>query len=332
MDLRRVMHLATVAVATLLLTACASGQATPPAAPAASPIQAASARPTTPPSATSPSAAPAASPSAVAQPAASPVAAPAVSPSPSVSTVVASSGQHATGEVTVFAASSLTDAFKEIGTAFEGANPGTKVTLNFGASSQLRTQLDQGARADVFASADQAQMDAARKGGSVSGADHIFARNRLTIITPKDNPRGIQGPCDLAKPGIKFVTSQPSVPVGQYTVAMLDKGTGDVCGTDFRAGVENNTVSQEDNVRQIVAKVQLGEGDAGVVYSSDVTPQVRDQLEQVAIPDELNTLASYPIATTNGANPSGGQAFATYVLSPAAQDILATWGFIKAGG
>jgi len=339
MKLREPVRLLLAAVATLLATACASGQA-PTATSTAPPpaTAAASAQPTAGLPAASPAAASAASPSPVAKPAASPAASPSASPaaapipSPLPSPVASGSGQSATGEITVFAASSLTDAFKEIGTAFAAANPGSTVTFSFAASSQLRTQLDQGARADAFASADQAQMDAAKKGDSVAGDDHVFARNRLTIITPKDNPKEIQGPCDLAKAGVKFVTSQPSVPVGQYTVAMLDKGTAGACGPEFRASVEKNIVSQEDNVRQIVAKVQLGEGDAGVVYTSDVTPQVRDQLQRVAVPDELNTLATYPVAATKGNNPTGGQAFATYILSPPAQDILAKWGFMKAGG
>jgi len=339
MKLREPVRLLLAAVATLLVTACAPGQA-PTATSTAPPpaTAAASAQPTAGLPAASPAAASAASPSPVAKPAAGPAASPSASPaaapipSPLPSPVASGSGQSATGEITVFAASSLTDAFKEIGTAFAAANPGSTVTFSFAASSQLRTQLDQGARADAFASADQAQMDAAKKGGSVAGDDHVFARNRLTIITPKDNPKEIQGPCDLAKAGVKFVTSQPSVPVGQYTVAMLDKGTAGACGPEFRASVEKNIVSQEDNVRQIVAKVQLGEGDAGVVYTSDVTPQVRDQLQRVAVPDELNTLATYPVAATKGNNPTGGQAFATYILSPPAQDILAKWGFMKAGG
>ena len=237
-----------------------------------------------------------------------------------------------TGEVLVFAAASLTDAFKEMGTTFEQANPGTKITFNFGASSALRTQLEQGARADVFASADQAQMDNARKASLVVGEDRVFTRNRLTIITPRDNPRSVHEVKDLGAEGLKFVTTQPSVPIGQYTVAMLDKAAQDAAfGPDFKARVEKNTVSREENVRQVVAKVQLGEADAGVVYTSDLTPQVRDQLQHVVVPDALNTLAPYPLAVTRGSNEAGGRAFMQYVLSPQGQDTLARWGFVKAG-
>ena len=182
----------------------------------------------------------------------------------------AAPAQQAT--LTVFAASSLTDAFKEIGQAFEAAKS-TPVTFNFGASTQLRTQLQQGASADVFASADQAQMNNARSDGSIAGPDVIFARNRLVVITPKDNPGKLQSAADLANPGIRFVTAAPEVPIGVYTQNMFDKMSQiSVFGADFKDRANANIVSREPNVRQVVAKVQLGEADAAVVYRSDVTP------------------------------------------------------------
>jgi len=232
-------------------------------------------------------------------------------------------------EVIVFAAASLTDAFQEIGAAFQQSNPNTKVTFNFGASSQLRTQLEQGARADVFASADQAQMDNAKKANTVVGQDRVFARNRLVLIVPRDNPAEVGDVSDLAKAGLKFVTAQASVPIGQYTAAMLEKAsTESTYGVEFKERVEANIVSREDNVRQVVAKVQLGEVDAGVVYATDVTPQVREQVRQIEIPDSLQTLAEYPIGVANGANRSSGEAFVAFVLSPEGQAILAKWGFL----
>src|SRR5205085_6224305 len=180
------------------------------------------------------------------------------------------------GEIVVFAASSLTDAFQDMGTAFQQANPDARLIFNFGASSQLATQLGQGASADVFASADTTQMDNAKKSGAVTGQDRIFAGNRLVLITPKDNPAHITSVGDLANPGVKFVTAQPSVPIGTYTAQMLDKASADPqYGADFKDRVVGNTVSQEDNVRQVVSKVQLGEADAAVVYSTDATPQLR---------------------------------------------------------
>ncbi len=241
-------------------------------------------------------------------------------------------GGRASGEVVVFAAASLTDAFGEVARQFQQAYPDAKVTFNFASSSQLRTQLEQGARADVFASADQAQMDAAKQAGVVSGQDRVFARNRLTIITPKDNPAHIQALRDLANDGVKLVTTQPGVPIGQYTLDMLSKADQDPSyGGTFSTRVEHNIVSREDNVRQLVSKVQLGEADAGVCYTTDVTPQVRDQVNQVAVPDAFQTIASYPIAVTDGNNPSAGQAFVDFVLSPTGQEILAQWGFQQGG-
>lgn len=230
--------------------------------------------------------------------------------------------------LTVFAAASLTDAFKEIGTLFEGEKT-VPVSFNFGASSQLRTQLQQGAPADVFASADQAQMNNARTDGSINGADVTFARNRLVVITPKDNPAKIQSAADLAGPGVRLVTAAPEVPIGVYTQNMFEKMSKiEAFGTDFQDRANANIVSREPNVRQVVAKVQLGEADAAVVYLSDVTPQSASDLMTIPIPDDLNTLASYPIAlVTGGTQPELGQAFIDLVMSPAGQAILKKWNF-----
>jgi molybdate transport system substrate-binding protein len=232
-------------------------------------------------------------------------------------------------EVVVFAASSLMDVFQDMATGFQQTNPGARVTFNFGASSQLATQLAQGARADVFASADQVQMDNARNADAISGQSRVFARNRLVLITPADNPQHIASVKDLARDGLKLVTAQPSVPIGQYTAQMLDKAAADpTYGADFRSRVEANTVSREDKVRQVVSKVQLGEADAAVVYSTDATPQVRAQLQLIDIPEPLQTIATYPIAIARGANPAGGEAFVAYVLGPDGQTTLDRWGFL----
>jgi molybdate transport system substrate-binding protein len=214
-------------------------------------------------------------------------------------------------------------------TAFQQANPNAKLTFNFGASSTLATQLGQGASADVFASADTTQMDNAKKSGAVTGQDQVFAGNRLVLITPRDNPANVNSVKDLANDGVKFVTAQPSVPIGTYTAQMLDKASSDPSfGSDFKDRVMANTVSQETDVRQVVSKVQLGEADAAIVYSTDPTPQVRDQLNIIQVPDALQTLASYPIAVAKGNNATGGEAFVSYVLGPEGQATLAKWGFL----
>ncbi|MBI2756280.1 MAG: molybdate ABC transporter substrate-binding protein [Chloroflexi bacterium] len=233
------------------------------------------------------------------------------------------------GEITVFAASSLTEAFREIGAGFEAANPGTRLNLNFGGSSTLRAQLEQGARADVFASADEVQMSLAVKAGVTASDPAVFARNRLVIVTPRGNPRQIASLEDLGRPGVKLLLTAPGVPIGQYTLDLFDRAArAPGFGTDFRARAEANVVSREENVRQLVAKVQLGEADAGVCYATDVTPSVRDQLTVIQIPDGLQVSSAYPLAPTRGSNPVGGQAFAAYVLSPAGQAVLQRWGFL----
>ncbi|MDP8921698.1 MAG: molybdate ABC transporter substrate-binding protein [Chloroflexota bacterium] len=253
---------------------------------------------------------------------------------PSASAPIPATAAPAAQDValTVFAAASLTDALKEIGAAFE-ANTGIPVAFNFGASSQLRTQLEQGARADVFASADQVQMDRAREAGLIAGPDATFAANRLVVITPADNPAGIRSAADLALPGVRVVTAAPEVPIGAYTQQMFEKMSQlEAFGADFQERANANVVSREPNVRQVVAKIQLGEGDAAVVYLSDVTPSAAPNLQTIAIPDDLNTIASYPIALVAGAPRAElGAAFIALVLSPVGQGILESWNFSPVG-
>ncbi len=285
------------------------------------------------PNAPAPTTAPAAAPtSAPAAPTTAPTAAAVAKPTTApaaLSTAAPKTAAPVSGEIVVFAASSLTDVFQDMATAFQQANPNAKVTFNIGASTQLATQLAQGASADVFASADQTQMDNARKSNAVVGQDRVFARNRLVVITPRDNPKQIVAVKDLAKDGVKFVTAQTGVPIGQYTAQMLDKASADpTYGSDFKSRVEANTVSKEDNVRQVVSKVRLGEADAAVVYSTDATPQARDQLQLIQVPDPLQTLATYPIAVAKGGNSAGGEAFVSYVLGTEGQATLARWGFL----
>ncbi|MBV9597803.1 MAG: molybdate ABC transporter substrate-binding protein [Chloroflexi bacterium] len=295
-------------MALALMAACTSPSASQPAAP---PTSAAASAPTT---------------AAPAKPTAAPAAQPTTAgsaPKPAAAPV--------SGEIVVFAAASLTDVFQDMATAFQQANPDAKLTFNFGASSTLATQLGQGASADVFASADPIQMDNARKSRAVTGQDQVFAGNRLVLITPRDNPANITSVKDLANDGVKFVTAQPAVPIGTYTSQMLDKASADPSySSDFKERVMANTVSQETDVRQVVSKVQLGEADAAIVYSTDPTPQVRDQLNIIQVPDALQTLATYPIAVAKGNNSSGGEAFVSYVLGPEGQAALAKWGFLPA--
>ncbi len=233
-----------------------------------------------------------------------------------------------TGKVTVFAAASLTDSFNEIGDAFKKANPGVTVEFNFAGSPTLRTQLEQGAKADVFASADTVQMGNAVKSGVVNDAGKIFVRNSLVIITPSDGSK-VSAPADLAKPGLKLVLANKDVPVGNYARQVLASMEKDASyGTGFSDKVLKNLVSEESDVKQVVAKVQLGEADAGVVYGTDVTPSVAPKLKTVKVPDQFNVIAEYPIAVTKGAgNATAAQGFIDYVFSPAGQAVLKKYGF-----
>jgi len=237
------------------------------------------------------------------------------------------------GELTIFTAASLTEAFKEMAAEIEQANPGTKLTFNFAGSSTLRTQLAQGARADVFASADEPNMAGAEKDGTISGEPQIFARNMLVVIVPAKNPAGIHTLQDLAKPKLKLVLTNKDVPAGNYARQALEKMSQDpTYGSDFAKRVLTNLVSEETNVKQVAAKVQLGEADAGIVYSTDVTPALRSAVRVIEIPSEFNVIAKYPIAAVKGArNEGGARAFIAYVLSPVGQAILGRHGFLVSG-
>jgi molybdate transport system substrate-binding protein len=237
------------------------------------------------------------------------------------------------GELTIFTAASLTDAFKEMAAQIGQANPGTKLTFNFAGSPTLRTQLAQGARADVFASADEPNMFGAEKDGTITGEPRIFAHNMLVVVVPANNPPGIKTLQDLAKPKIKLVLTNKDVPVGNYARQALEKMSQDPAfGNDFATHVLANLVSEETNVKQVASKVQLGEADAGIVYSTDVTRAIHSAVRVINIPPEFNVIAKYPIAAVKGShNEPGARAFIEYVLSPAGQAILQRHGFLVAG-
>jgi molybdate transport system substrate-binding protein len=226
----------------------------------------------------------------------------------------------------VFAAASLTDAFTEIGKNFEAANPGVTVTFNFAGSQALRTQIEEGAPADIFASASGKEMDTTVAGKFVAdGTPKVFLNNKLVLILPADNPAGVTKLEDLAKPGLKLVLAAEEVPVGSYARQSLDLMNGSF-GTDFKDKVLANVVSNEDNVKQVVFKVQLGEADAGIVYTSDAV--AAPDLKTVEIPAELNVIAKYPIAPlVKSANADLATAFVDYVMSTDGQAVLAKWGF-----
>ena len=270
-----------------------------------------------------------ASPAATSLPAAATTNAPDPSAVPAPTSAPAATG----GELTVFAAASLTDAFKTIGEQFGAANGGARLTFNFGGSDQLATQITQGAPADVFASANTKQMGVVIKAGEIiSGTQKTFARNRLVLVYPKDNPGKLAALNDLANPGLKIVLASKSVPVGGYALDFLAKASKLPEYTEtYSPTVLANVVSYEDNVKAVLSKVALGEADAGIVYTTDAATVKDGSIGMLEIPDTLNTIAAYPIATTkNAKNADLAQKFVDYVLGPEGQKVLAQYGFIPA--
>ncbi len=254
------------------------------------------------------------------------------SPSPAVggASGVAPSAVPLRGSLTVLAAASLTDAFDEIGAEFQRDHPGLKLTFNFAASTALRTQIEQGARADLYASADQRQMDLAKRAGVIEGEERLFAKNKLIAVVPRNNPGRIGSLQDLARPGVKLVLTDANVPVGAYARTALEKMSSDPqFGPDFAQRVLANLRSEEANVRAVVVKVQVGEADAAIVYASDVTPAVSNDIRSIPIPDEFNVVAAYPIAVVRSApNRAAAEAFLEFVRSSRGQEILKRHGFI----
>lgn len=222
----------------------------------------------------------------------------------------------AASEIRVFAAASLTDAFSEMGAAFEKANPGLTITLNFAGSSALARQITEGAPADVFASADTAIMDTLIAADALAGEPSEFATNTLAIVTPKDNPARITALADLADADVKVALCAEQVPCGRFALEMFAK-----------AGITVTPVTLEENVKGVVTKNELGEVDAGVAYVTDVRA-AGDTVGSVEIPKDQNVVAHYPIATLATAdNADGAQAWVDYVLSPEGQATLAAHGF-----
>lgn len=222
-----------------------------------------------------------------------------------------------TGDITVFAASSLTEAFTELGDQFMKDNPGAKLTFNFAGSGALVTQISQGAPADVFASADNTNMTKLTDAGENKGEPVTIAKNSMEIIVEKGNPKAIKTVADLAAPGLIVVLCADTVPCGKNAATVLSN-----------AAVTLTPASFEDKVKGVVTKVSTGEADAGIVFVTDVNSAGSDA-EGVKIPDALNVISDYPIVVTKEApNATGGQAFVDYVASDAGQTVLATYGFL----
>ena len=233
-------------------------------------------------------------------------------------------------ELTVFTAASLTGAFGEIGQMYEN-EIGISVSFNFDGSQALRTQIENGAYADVFASANNKQMNALKDSGLMNNSSVImFTNNKLSLIVPKDNPAGISNLSDLANPGVKIVIGTKDVPVGDYTLQIIDKLANDSAyGPEYKEKFLDNIVSRETNVNYVVTKIALGEADVGIAYVSDVTEDLASKVDKIEIPDEYNVIAEYPIGIlANSKYPVESETFIELVTSDEGKAILEKYGFM----
>ena len=224
-------------------------------------------------------------------------------------------------EITVLAAASLTGAFTRIGADFERANPDVTVRFSFGPSDGLATQILEGAPADVFAPASPKYMDQVRSDGPGVTDQVDFARNTLAVIVPSDNPAHIASLDDLARSGVKLVLAAVGVPAGDYARGVL-------ANAGIQEGALANVVSNEEDVKGVVQKVLLGEADAGIVYRTDVTPDISARVREISIPERVNVIATYPIAVIDGSGHTPlAENFVRFVTGPG-QGTLRTFGFL----
>ena len=232
------------------------------------------------------------------------------------------------GNLTIYAATSLTDVFDALAHAFEQNQPEVAIGLNFANSATLAAQIAAGAPADVFASANELQMAKVIESERVAAEQVVtFAHNRLILIVPSDNPADIHAVADLADDGVLLVLAAAGTPIRAYTDAMLAAHETEH-GEDFSERVQRNLASEERNVRQVVTRVALGEADAGVVYQSDALGAVASRLGVILVDERHNQLASYPIAPLVDAEAPGlAHAFIAYLGSAEALQILTDFGF-----
>jgi molybdate transport system substrate-binding protein len=245
-----------------------------------------------------------------------------------VGTAVLAGCSASGSSLTVFGAASLGGALDDVRSAYEAAVPGAALTISTDSSAALETQIEQGAPADVFLSADTAQPQKLIDAGLVRGDPVVFARNRLTVIVPAGNPGKVASAADLARPGLKIVAAGDEVPISRYAgqlVANLAREPGYPSG--FSAAYAANVVSKEDNVRAVVAKVALGEGDAAIVYQTDAAASAN--VRTIDLPDDANVYASYAgVVVTRASRADAAAAFLAWLAGPDGQAILATFGFL----
>lgn len=232
-------------------------------------------------------------------------------------------------QLTVFAAASLQGAMQAAKAAYEASHPGTTVTISSGSSAALETQIEQGAPADVFLSADTTNAQKLVADGDASGSAVVFARNELTVIVPLDDPGGIRTPADLARPGLRIIAAGEAVPITKYAeklVANLGAQPGYPAG--FAAAYAANVASREDDVKSVVAKIELGEGDAGIVYVTDAAASRK--VRTIAVPAAANVTATYAGAVVKASpHQVAAAAFLDWFAGPGGQAVLSRFGFLS---
>jgi molybdate transport system substrate-binding protein len=229
--------------------------------------------------------------------------------------------------LTIFAAASLKNVLAEAETAYEAANPGTDLTISTDSSAALETQIEQGAPADVFLSADTTNPQKLVDAGLAAGDAVPFAGNKLTVIVPTDNPAGLQSPADLAKDDVRVIAAGDEVPITKYATQLVEKLAAESDdAAAFQAAYAANVASKEDNVGQVVSKIELGEGDAAIVYVTDAAAS--DEVTPIEVPDALNVPATYA-GVVVGASPNQevGAAFLQWLTSPDGRTVLSSFGF-----
>jgi molybdate transport system substrate-binding protein len=246
----------------------------------------------------------------------------------SVAPSTAASSPAAPASLTIYGAASLKGALDKAKTAWETAKPGSKLTISTDSSATLETQIEQGAPADVFLSADTTNPKKLVDKGLAAGTAVTFAGNKLTIIVPTANPAAIKTPGDLAKAGVKIIGAGDAVPITKYAtqlVANLAKESG--YPSDFVAAYGKNIASKEDNVKAVVAKIELGEGDAGIVYVTDAKASTK--VSTVDVPETSNVPATYAgVVVKASLNADSAKAFLDWFAGPDGQAILASFGFL----
>jgi molybdate transport system substrate-binding protein len=230
--------------------------------------------------------------------------------------------------LTIAAAASLSKALEKVSIAYQSAHPGAGMTVSTDSSATLETQIEQGAPVDVFLSADTTNPKKLVEGGFADGDAVVFAGNKLTIITPKDDPGGLTSPFDLAKAGVRIVAAGDDVPITRYATTLVEHlAAAPGAPAGFAAAYDKNVVSKEDNVSAVRSKIELGEGDAAIVYVTDAAAS--DKVGTIEIPDALNVPASYAgVVVKASAQHAAAHAFLDWLRGPDGRSILDQFGFL----